>query len=42
MNGTLWNSTEEAACSFFLSGIVIVLYAYSIFLCYAINDYQVV
>ena len=39
-NETLWNSPEEAAGSFFLGGITFFIYAYGIFLSYAISDYQ--
>ena len=39
-NETLWNSPEEAIGSFFLGGITFFIYAYSIFLSYAISDYQ--
>ena len=42
MNQTLWNSTEEAVSSLIFGGFIIYTYAYAIFLCYAIYDYQVV
>ena len=40
MNRTLWSSTEEAIGHFFLGGILVGLYSYAIFLCYAVYDYQ--
>ena len=40
MNSTIWSSTEEAVMSFILAPITIFVFAYAIFLCYAIYDYQ--
>ena len=40
MNSTLWNSTEEALGHFGLSGLIFLTYFYSIYLSYAIHDYQ--
>ena len=40
MNSTIWSSTEEAIVSFILAPITILIFAYAIFLCYAIYDYQ--
>ena len=40
MNSTIWSSTEEAVVSFILAPITIFVFAYAIFLCYAIYDYQ--
>ena len=40
MNSTLWNSTEEALGHFALGGLICLTYFYSIYLSYAIHDYQ--
>jgi hypothetical protein len=40
MNSTIWSSTEEAVVSFILAPITIFVFAYAIFLCNAIYDYQ--
>ena len=40
MNETFLNSTEEVVGCLFLGGIIFSVYAYAIFLCYAIYDYQ--
>ena len=40
MNETFLNSTEEVVGCLFLGGIIFFVYAYAIFLCYAIYDYQ--
>ena len=40
MNGTFWNSTEEALGHFFLGGISFCIYGYGMFLSFAIIDYQ--
>ena len=40
MNSTLWNSTEEVVAHLILGAVTILVYAYAIFLCYAIWDYQ--
>ena len=40
MNSTFWNSTEEALGHFALSGLIFLTYFYSIYLSYAIHDYQ--
>ena len=40
MNETLWNTFSEAFVHFSLGGIIISIYTYAIFLCYAIYDYQ--
>ena len=39
-NETLWNSPGDAIGSFFQGVITFFIYAYSIFISYAISDYQ--
>ena len=40
MKTTLWNSTEEALGHFAIGGLIVLTYFYSIYLSYAIHDYQ--
>ena len=40
MNGTLWNSTEEAFGYFLMGAVSILIHAYAMFLSSAISDYQ--
>ena len=40
MNSTLWNSQEEVVWSFTLAPFIILVHGYSIYLNYAIYDYQ--
>ena len=40
MNGTLWNSTEEAFGYFLMGALSILIHAYAMFLSSAISDYQ--
>ena len=40
MNGTLWNSTEEAFGYFLIGAVSILIHAYAMFLSSAISDYQ--
>ena len=40
MNATFLNSTEEVLGCLFLGGTILLVCGYSIFLCYAIYDYQ--
>ena len=40
MNGTLWNSTEEAFGYFLMGALSLLIHAYAMFLSSAISDYQ--
>ena len=40
MYSTLWNSTEEALGHFAIGGLIVLTYLYSIYLSYAMHDYQ--